>query len=95
MSLIHVSQYVAGGGASPDSGSDPLQVVVYSDEGRSVGLVVTQISDIVHEALTVKRSTARDGILGSAVIQKRVTDLLDVPSIIRKADPALAKPGPN
>ena len=32
--------------------------------------------------------TAGDGILGSAVIQERVTDLLDVPSIIRRADPA-------
>jgi len=95
MPLIHVSRYVAGGVDEPDAGQDPLQVVVYSDQGRSVGLVVTQISDIVHEALTVKRSSARDGILGSAVIQKRVTDLLDVPSIILKADSGLVQTGSN
>ena len=64
-----------------------MQVVVYSEAGRSVGLVVSRINDIVHEALTVTRNSSRDGILGSAVIQDKVTDLLDVIGIIRAADP--------
>jgi two-component system chemotaxis sensor kinase CheA len=95
MSLIRVAEYVAGAPAVPEAEQGPLQVVVYSDQGRSVGLVVAKISDIVHEEITVRRSAARDGILGSAVIQKRVTDLLDVPSIIRKADPSFAPVGSN
>ena len=64
-----------------------MQVVVYSEPGRSVGLVVGRINDIVQETLTVKRSAGRDGILGSAVIQDKVTDLIDVLGIIRAADP--------
>ena len=68
--------------------ADPMQVVVYSELGRSVGLVVGKINDIVHEAITVRRESRRNGISGSAVIQNRVTDLLDVPGIIRAADPS-------
>ena len=69
------------------SGQSVVQVVVYGENGRSVGLVVDRILDIVEEALSAKRDVARDGILGSAVIQQRVTDLLDVHGIIRKVDP--------
>jgi two-component system chemotaxis sensor kinase CheA len=64
-----------------------MQVVVYSEAGRSVGLVVGKINDIVHEAITVQRNSGRDGILGSVVVQDKVTDLIDVISIIRAADP--------
>jgi two-component system chemotaxis sensor kinase CheA len=90
MSLIRVDRYLGDGVGSDTAAEAPtmLQVVVYSDHGRSVGLVVSKISDIVHEALAVRRSGARDGILGSAVIKERVTDLLDFEGIIRAADPA-------
>jgi len=84
--LIQVSNYLADGGETIST-ADPLQVVVYSELGRSVGLVVGKISDIVEEVLTVKRDVKREGIAGSAVIQDKVTDLLDVPGIIRAADP--------
>jgi len=84
--LIQVSQYLPQPGREPVR-PDPVQVVVYSESGRSVGLVVSQINDIVHEVVTVRRESSRQGILGSAVIQDRVTDLLDVPKIIRAADP--------
>jgi two-component system chemotaxis sensor kinase CheA len=84
--LIQVSDYLKGSEMSLMA-ADPMQVVVYSEQGRSVGLVVGQINDIVEETLTVKRGLQRPGIAGSAVIQDKVTDLLDVPSIIRVADP--------
>jgi two-component system chemotaxis sensor kinase CheA len=66
---------------------DPMQVVVYSENGRSVGLVVERILDIVEESLTIQRGSTTPGVLGSAVVQQRVTDLVDVPAIIRTADP--------
>jgi two-component system chemotaxis sensor kinase CheA len=84
--LIQVASYLPNAAATPAQ-PDPVQVVVYSEAGRSVGLVVGQINDIVQEALTVKRNSNRDGILGSVVIQDKVTDLLDVVGIIRAADP--------
>ena len=84
--LIQVAKYLPHATATTTP-ADPVQVIVYSEAGRSVGLLVTKINDIVHEAVTVKRGASRDGILGSAVVQDKVTDLLDVVGIIRAADP--------
>ena len=64
-----------------------LQVVVYSEQGRSVGLVVDRILDIVEETIVPQQPSKRDGLLGSAVIQQRVTDLLDVRGFVRTANP--------
>jgi two-component system chemotaxis sensor kinase CheA len=61
---------------------ESLHVVVYSHAGRSVGLVVDRILDIVEESFVVQRQGGRAGVMGSAVIQKRVTDLLDVPALV-------------
>ncbi|MBI4384344.1 MAG: chemotaxis protein CheA [Nitrospinae bacterium] len=67
--------------------SDPMQAVVYTDGGRSVGLVVDRILDIVEEQIKVKRSAKRSGVLGTIVVQGRVTDMIDVEGIIRSSDP--------
>jgi two-component system, chemotaxis family, sensor kinase CheA len=72
-------------GAGEDDG--PLQVVVYSEQGRSVGLVVDRILDIVEESITEEIRAASSGVIGSAVIGGKVTDLLDVHSVIRATDP--------
>jgi two-component system chemotaxis sensor kinase CheA len=85
--LIRVSNYVPAVTAVSKE-NDPMQVVVYSEQGRSVGLVVGRINDIVQENITVKRHAHGNGIFGSVVIQEKVTDLLDVQSIIRAADPS-------
>jgi len=63
------------------------QVVVFSEDGRSVGLVVDRIVDIVEETVIRQRPSKREGLFGSAVIQQKVTDLLDVHSLIRGAIP--------
>jgi two-component system, chemotaxis family, sensor kinase CheA len=67
--------------------STALQVVVYSEQGRSVGLVVDRILDIVEETIVPQQPSKREGLLGSAVIQQRVTDLLDVRGFVRTANP--------
>jgi len=87
--LIRVSKYVPAVSATATvDQQQPMQVVVYSEEGRSVGLIVGRISDIVQEAITVKRHASGQGLFGSVVIQDKVTDLLDVQAVIRAADPA-------
>jgi two-component system chemotaxis sensor kinase CheA len=73
-----------GAAASPN-----IQVVVYSQQGQSVGLLVDQIIDIVETKVEIRRAGRRTGILGSAVVQQRVTDLLDLQAVIRAADPLL------
>jgi two-component system chemotaxis sensor kinase CheA len=68
-------------------GGAKLQVVVYAAVGRSVGLVVERILDIVEQELVLEQPAERAGILGSAVVQQRVTDLLDVEGVVRAAHP--------
>ena len=65
-----------------------VPVVVYTENGRSVALAVEKILDIVEEGLdNSRRDFGDDGLLGSAVIQQRVTELLDVRRAILAADP--------
>lgn len=85
--LIRVADHVPAVGEMA-ARQGPVQVVVYSEHGRSVGLVVGRINDIVQEKVTVKRHAHANGIFGSVVIQDQVTDLLDVSSIIRAAEPS-------
>ena len=66
-----------------------LDVVVYSECGRSVGLVVDRIIDIVDARLDITRPASRPGLLGSAVVGDHVTDLLDLPAVIRQVDPTM------
>jgi len=90
MPLVHLSRLM--GGERPGDPPDPIQVVVYTHEGRSIGLVVDRILDIVDEAVTITRDGGRDGVLGSAVVQGKVTDLLDVRGVVHTADPHFFTP---
>ena len=73
--------------ASPADEDEKIQVVVYTDQGRSVGLVVDRILDIAHEAVNVRKHSGRHGTLGTMVVQGRVTEMLDLKGIITTADP--------
>ena len=64
---------------------DPVQVIVFNDGDRSLGLIVDQILDVAEEAVTVRQKTKRKGLLGSAVIGKRVADFLDLNQVIQEA----------
>ena len=87
MPLVRVSDVLEGHArAKEENPQESLHVVVYAENGRSVGLVVDRILDIVEEAYVMQPQKGRKGIRGSAVIQKRVTDILDVPGLIGAAD---------
>ncbi len=64
---------------------DTLHVVVFTEEGRRLGLVVDEILDIVEERFAVEGVGVREGVLGSAIVKGRVTELLDVGRIIGAA----------
>ncbi|MDI1286083.1 MAG: hybrid sensor histidine kinase/response regulator, partial [Reyranella sp.] len=57
-------------------GSQPI--LVFADDGRSMGLVVDEIIDIVEERLHIEVAGSQDGILGSAVIKGQATEVIDV-----------------
>ncbi len=57
-------------------GTQPL--LVFSDGGRSMGLVVDEIVDIVEERLEIDVLSDVQGVLGSAVIKGQATEIIDV-----------------
>jgi two-component system chemotaxis sensor kinase CheA len=57
-------------------GTQPI--LVFADDGRSMGLVVDEIIDIVEERLHIEVAGQADGILGSAVIKGQATEVIDV-----------------
>jgi len=71
-------------GSAADTGV--LQVVVYSFGGKNIGLVVDRILDVVELVLDVRGQSSRRGVLGTAVINNRVTELLDASEIIRMSN---------
>lgn len=83
--LVSLRMVLESGACDDGPKTDTVQVVVFTDGDRSVGMVVDQILDIVEEAVTVKQKTGRRGLLGSAVIGKRVTDFLDLNEILQAA----------
>ena len=58
------------------SGAQPI--LVFADDGRSMGLVVDEIIDIVEEKLHIEVAGSQEGILGSAVIKGQATEVIDV-----------------
>jgi two-component system, chemotaxis family, sensor kinase CheA len=87
MPLIRLCE-VLGGGVETGDEKETVQVVVYRDEGRSIGLVVEQIADIVEEQILVKSDGHGGYFVGSAVVQGKVTDILNVRGVIEAVDPS-------
>jgi two-component system chemotaxis sensor kinase CheA len=53
-------------------------VLVFTDEERSMGLAVDRIVDIVEDAMHIELSAGKPGLMGSAVIKGKATEILDV-----------------
>jgi two-component system chemotaxis sensor kinase CheA len=88
--LVRLSQIVpATSDAEMLANAGSIQVVVYSEGKRTVGLIVDRIVDIVEERVAAEPLAPRMGIVGSFVTQRHVTDLLDVPALVRAAVPGL------
>ncbi len=58
------------------TGKQPL--LVFSDEGRSMALVVDEIVDIVEQRLDIELLSQQPGVLGSALIRGQATEVIDV-----------------
>ena len=72
------------------SGAQPI--LVFADDGRSMGLVVDEIIDIVEERLNIEVAGSQDGILGSAVIKGQATEVIDVGHFLPMAFCRLVQP---
>ena len=77
---------VAMWGDRSDRTGTSRQAIVFDHKDAHVALVVDQIIDIVNETVVVQKKLARRGVLGSAVIQQKVTELVDVSEVLAAAD---------
>ena len=78
--------------------SQMLQVLVLENDKQAFGLVVNRILDIVDSAMEPKAPATRKGVLHSCVIAEKVTELLDVPSLLvtgEAFDPLEVPSGPD
>jgi two-component system chemotaxis sensor kinase CheA len=79
--------------APPAADSGPIQVLVLNHDGRSFGLVVERILDIVEDRADVRSAATRPTVLYSVVIGDRVMEMLDIPAILRSADVSATRLG--
>lgn len=61
-------------------------VLVFSDQTQSMGLVVDQIIDIMDERIDVQLASTQSGLLGSAIINGKATDVVDVAHYLKNVN---------
>lgn len=60
-------------------------IIVFNEGNSSFGIAVTEIRDIVQEAVNLELLATRPGILGTAVIAGAATEVLDVSYFMKRA----------
>jgi len=71
--------------------SDQVSVVVHEtgggdgQPGGAVGIVIDRVLDVVEVAVSASQVGRRTGVTGSAVVQDRVTDLVDLDAVVARS----------
>jgi len=74
-------------GSFDSSQTAPQPVIVFSDGQKSMGLMVDGINDVVEEHLTIQVQSNRPGVLGTAVIDGKATEVIDTQHYVEQTDP--------
>jgi two-component system chemotaxis sensor kinase CheA len=90
MPLLDLRERFGGSGKRSEG---PLPVVVHAHGENSIGFVVDAIVDIVEDVVELGHHGGRPGIAGALVVHGRVTELLDVRSIVASVDESFYKQG--
>lgn len=64
---------------------EQLSVIVHESGERRVGIVIDRVLDVVETAVSRSDVGKRPGVLGSAVVQEHVTDLVDLDAVVAMA----------
>jgi two-component system chemotaxis sensor kinase CheA len=59
-----------------DDGKQPL--LVFDKDGRSLGIVVDEVVDIARDQVSIDLTARTEGLLGSAIVAGKATDLIDI-----------------
>ncbi len=65
-----------------DDDRETLSVIVHEDRMARIGIIVDRVVDVVETELERSEVGVRPGVLGSAVISDKVTDLVDLESVV-------------
>ena len=60
-------------------------ILVFADQGHTMGLVVDEIIDIVEDHLKIEVTVDRPGLIGSAIVAGKATDLIDAGFYLTRA----------
>ncbi|CAM3030282.1 chemotaxis protein CheA [Legionella worsleiensis] len=86
MPLVRLDHYIDGHSTTAES-REKVQVIVYSRDQRNFGLIVDHVYDIVEGTFMLDSQITRKGVSGTAVVENKVTEILDVESIIHSVLP--------
>ncbi|MFA6236037.1 MAG: hybrid sensor histidine kinase/response regulator [Bacteriovorax sp.] len=64
-----------------------ISAIIFSDGRRSMGLVVSQIVDIVEEVLSIDSTGKKSGVLGAAIVAGYATEIIDTYYFLQTAYP--------
>jgi len=78
---------IEGAGYGNAEPIDPQPVIVFSDNSRSMGLMVNEIKDIIDEQLVIRMQSDRPGVLGTAIIGKNAVDVIDTQYYVTRSMP--------
>ncbi|WP_417378478.1 chemotaxis protein CheW [Gimesia sp.] len=78
---------VEGAGYGGGEPVDPQPVIVFSENNRSMGLMVNEIKDIIDEQLVIRMQSDRSGVLGTAIIGKNAIDVIDTQYYVTRSTP--------
>ncbi len=84
--IVHLGRALGRNTASsrPANESRPLPVIVSMTSGKEIGLVVDRILDVVSCPTANRTSLSTPGLLGQAIINNRVTDIVDIPRLLNQ-----------
>jgi two-component system chemotaxis sensor kinase CheA len=63
-----------------------IQAIVFRDRDRQIGVVVDEVLDIVEARVAAQKSSQHPGLLGSAVVDGQIADMVDLHAVIQSAD---------
>ena len=83
--LVDLGELTTGVLTSEPGQRERVRVVVFDDGHKRVGVIVSEIVDIVEEEARAMQLSSHPGLLGSALVGKKATDFLDLRAVFDSA----------
>jgi two-component system chemotaxis sensor kinase CheA len=83
--LVDLGQLTTGHAAEVDHERGQVRVVVFDNGHQRVGVIVSEVIDIVEEEPHAMQLSSHPGLLGSALLGKQATDFLDLRAVFDAA----------